>query len=332
MSDPDRPFSSLSNDVAHPYSVWDARAPASIDPLGRLRLITPELVARAAREEIRSGERFSLDLTIEAGGFTLFGRKKAEREVRRIDKCGETRAEAEKTGQRWFPKHDDLIHINTQSSTQWDGPLHVSYPDSGLFYGGADVDDVRTGNVTRGIAAWAEAGGIVGRGVLIDYARWAKKHDIAFNPCLESHGVSVSTIKEIAADQGVEFRRGDVFILRTGYETRFNEMSKRGELDQIKAEYAGIAQGEDTLRFLWDNGFVAVAGDQPAFEAWPAAPEKLLHPVLLSGWMLPIGELLALEKLADHCEKEKRWTFFFSSMPLKIDKGLASTGQNMAIF
>jgi hypothetical protein len=63
-----------------------------------------------------------------------------------------------------------------------------------------------------------------------------------------------------------------------------------------------------------------------------AAPEKLLHPVLLSGWMLTIGELLALDDLAAHCEKENRWTFYFSAMPLKIEQGLASTGQTLAIF
>jgi hypothetical protein len=60
--------------------------------------------------------------------------------------------------------------------------------------------------------------------------------------------------------------------------------------------------------------------------------EKLLHPVLLAGWMLTIGELLALDELAAHCEKENRWTFFFSAVPLKVEQGLASTGQTLAIF
>lgn len=194
---PDRPFPSLSKDPDHPFSVWEKPEPATIDPLGRLAITTPELVQRAAREEIQTGARFSLDLSIEQDGFTLFGRKKAERTVRRIDRCAATKRETEERGDLWFPKHDDLIHINTQvkmlpsrcetlfsssfsvflfereqSSTQFDGPCHVSYPGSGYFYGGATVEDVESGNIGRGIARWAEAGGIVGRGVLIDYARW----------------------------------------------------------------------------------------------------------------------------------------------------------------
>ncbi|GAA6012689.1 hypothetical protein JCM11491_002531 [Sporobolomyces phaffii] len=287
----DRPFSALSASPDHPHSVWDDPHPTTINPLGRLALITPELVRRAAQDEIRTGERFSLDLTIENGAFTLFGRKKAERTVRRIDKCAPTKQESDANGEL-----------------------------CGLFYGGATVEDVAAGKAGRGMAAWAEAGGI------------AKKHDIAFDPCLQSHQVPLDVIKEIAKEQGVEFRRGDIFILRTGYETRFNELKANNQLDRIGGTYAGIAQGTDVLEFLWNEGFVAVAGDQPAFEAWPAAPDKLLHPVLLSGWMLPIGELLALEHLAQHCEEQARWTFYFSAMPLKVEHGLASTGQTLAIF
>jgi hypothetical protein len=48
--------------------------------------------------------------------------------------------------------------------------------------------------------------------------------------------------------------------------------------------------------------------------------------------MLPIGELLSLDELAAHCEKERRWTFYLSAMPLKVEHGLASTGQIVAIF
>ena len=112
-----RSFSALCKDAGHPHSVWDTPEPSSINPLGRLALISPELVKQAAKEEIRSGLRFSLDLSIESGGFTLFGRKKAERTVKRIDKSAATKEEAEKNGERWFPKHDDLLHINTQVSS-----------------------------------------------------------------------------------------------------------------------------------------------------------------------------------------------------------------------
>ena len=115
--DRNRPFSSLSKNPDHPHSVWENPEPATINPLGRLALITPELVKQAASEEIQTGERFSLDLSIENEGFTLFGRKKAERTVKRIDRCAKSKEETEKNGELWFPKHDDLLHINTQVSS-----------------------------------------------------------------------------------------------------------------------------------------------------------------------------------------------------------------------
>lgn len=45
-----------------------------------------------------------------------------------------------------------------------------AYPS--LSSPGATVEDTKAGNVGRGVAAWADAGGILGRGVLIDYGRW----------------------------------------------------------------------------------------------------------------------------------------------------------------
>ena len=44
----------------------------------------------------------------------------------------------------------------------------------------------------------------------------AKRNNVEFDPCLESHQVPLKVIREIAKEQGVDFRRGDIFILRTG--------------------------------------------------------------------------------------------------------------------
>lgn len=33
---------------------------------------------------------------------------------------------------------------------------------------------------------------------------------------------------------------------------------------------------------------------------------------------MPIGELFHLERLAVECAQRRKWTFFFSSMPLKV--------------
>ncbi|KAL8718633.1 MAG: hypothetical protein Q9225_004251 [Loekoesia sp. 1 TL-2023] len=96
--------------------------------------------------------------------------------------------------------------------------------------------------------------------------------------------------------------------------------------------------------WLWENGFAAVAGDAVAWECAPLGmitrshsdglmgkeeyhneegkEEQMstLHQWLIAGWGRPIGEMFDLEELATHCEREGRWSFFLSSIPLKQDE------------
>lgn len=99
------------------------------------------------------------------------------------------------------------------------------------------------------------------------------------------------------------------------------------------------------LEWIWDN-FSAVAGDHPAFESYrkfssvlfakknvlsegiclceiAPPPDWSLHQVLLAGWGCPIGELFDLEKLADVCERQQRWSFFVSSEVCNVPGGVA---------
>lgn len=47
-------------------------------------------------------------------------------------------------------------------------------------------------------------------------------------------------------------------------------------------------------------------------------PRYVLHQWLLAGWGMPIGEMFDLERLARECELSGRWSFFISSVPLKV--------------
>lgn len=64
----------------------------------------------------------------------------------------------------------------------------------------------------------------------------------------------------------------------------------------------------------------------------PADPQWHLHPILLAGWGTPIGELFNLETLAELCQAQKRWSFFFTSAPLNYAGAVASPPNAMAIF
>lgn len=92
--------------------------------------------------------------------------------------------------------------------------------------------------------------------------------------------------------------------------------------ESVPHKFVGVEQSEDSIRWIWDN-FSAVAGDHPTFECWPTQKDWLLHEILLAGWGCPIGELFDLEKLAEQCKKEKRWSFFVSSEPCNVPGGVA---------
>ena len=61
---------------------------------------------------------------------------------------------------------------------------------------------------------WAKKG-IVGRGVLIDYYSYAQEQGIDYEPW-SYHKITVADIKAIAMKSGIEFRTGDILLLRTG--------------------------------------------------------------------------------------------------------------------
>jgi kynurenine formamidase len=190
--------------------------------------------------------------------------------------------------------------------------------------------------------AWTKQG-IVGRGVLIDFVSYAEKNNLAYDP-LGFHAIPLETFKTIAMEQNLEFLPGDIIFLRTGF-TRAWEKAQLSHKQTIMAkspfEYVGLESTVKVLEFLWDSQIAAVAGDCPGFEAWPPSGanaatigvlEKGMHPTLLCGFGMPIGEMFDLEDLALQCEREKRWSFFVTSMPLNLRGGIASPPNATAVF
>lgn len=93
----------------------------------------------------------------------------------------------------------------------------------------------------------------------------------------------------------------------------------RAEQEKLAATYPPPAIGLESLRWIRDNQFAAVVGDQPIFEAWSCQnTDYMLHEWLLAGWGTPIGELFDLKQLSEEYQKRKRWSFPFSSMPLRV--------------
>ncbi|OCL05782.1 hypothetical protein AOQ84DRAFT_298293 [Glonium stellatum] len=289
------------------------------DQLGFLNRLTDEVVLEAAKE-IKTGTRISLNWPMDAqGDIPFFGRQTFHKNV--------------------YPKpprivNDDTWTFNTQSSSQWDGLRHFGYQKEAKFYNGVTMDDIhgKACSNVNGIHAWSERG-IVGRGVLLDYHSWCLANNISYEP-FKTGSIPLTHLKAVAEFQGVDFKFGDILIIRSGYMAAYSTL-QHAELESlskvIPPTFSGIEQSEEVLEWIWDN-FSAVAGDQPSFECWPSQQPFLLHEVLLAGWGCPIGELFDLEALAGQCKKLGRYSFFVTSEVCNVPGGVASPPNILAIF
>lgn len=191
-----------------------------------------------------------------------------------------------------------LTHISEQSS-QWDGLRHWSMPGSSdtqqrLWYGGTTKMDILDRSNDRiGIHHWAREG-ITGRGVLIDYASWAEKKGIQYST-FSLHTIKLRDILEIAQESNIAFEKGDILLVRSGmtkeWEHKMDIAAKKAYSASNSPKHAGVEATTEMLRWIWDTGFAAVAGDAISWEVYPPLGDFMLHDYLLSGWGMPIGKL-----------------------------------------
>src|SRR5437870_11107769 len=177
------------------------------DELGVLNYITPQDIVNAARL-VKKGKIFRLGLELDENG--------PQRGI---------------FGGRWNPLHqmlatgtdavagkhdvtprlryaDDAIHLPTQAATQWDALSHVFLVDKMWNGYPATLDDMR-GAHKNGSRKFANK--MVGRGVLLDVARWK---GVACLP--DGYSITVTELDATARAQNVAVRRGDFVIVRTG--------------------------------------------------------------------------------------------------------------------
>lgn len=323
------PFSSLPMDPSGPEgNAWGRFGPA--DALGMLNLLTPSTIARAAATEIKTGLRVSLDWPLNKPDHPLIsGRARLEHKIRNRAKGPDLRC-----------INDDWLGFDTQSGSQWDGFRHFGKLDMKRYYNGATHEQVLSDPTVQGIDAWAQSGGITGRGVLLDYASWAGEKGIQLRHWTRQT-IPVAHLIELVKDYEITFVPGDVLFIRSGFTAAYEaltESEKKALGERPVAEFLGVEAHQDTLKWLWEHQFAAVAGDSPSFEAGPPMgvpgtdQRFVLHEWLLAGWGCPIGEMFDLELLSRRCKNLGRWSFFVCSVPLKVPGGVASPPNAVAIF
>jgi kynurenine formamidase len=271
----------------------------------------------------RTGEVHRLDLDLAVIDPPLFGRSRLEHTVH---------------GEPGGGSHDDELTFNTQSATQWDGFRHIGHPDHGHF-GGLDDE-------AHGIDAMA--GGIVGRGVVLDVGTALER---AGRPIRVDAPTPIDPADlELALEAtGTELRRGDVLCVRTGWLTWYRGLDAAGR--RACAETlgcCGLRPSDELFAFLWDHHVAAVSTDTPALEPWPigahldkAARRSLRdagrvdlvfgHFAILALLGIPIGELFDLDTWAAAAGRDGRCDALFVSAPLIVTGGVASPPNALAI-
>lgn len=148
------------------------------------------------------------------------------------------------------------------------------------------------------------------------------------------------------ASQGGDIQIGDILFVRSGFTEDYarrssSEIAKIGArpftMDTFDADktqaWTGLKAEQPVVEWLHDCYFAAVGGDSPTFEAFPPrGREGSLHGYCLALWGMPLGEMVDLEKVAALAKKNGKYTFFFTSAPANVVRGVASHVNGTAIF
>lgn len=298
------------------WGLWGAE-----DEVGAINLLDGSCVLRGI-SSVRSGEVFPLNWPLEEPSPPFYGRQPIRHQIFPILEDAND------------DSYDDFF---PQGSSQWDGLSHIGHPEYG-YYNGRKVGDFTGKEGTKnGIEHWARRG-IVGRGVLLDVARYmeAQGRHIDGGARLE---ISVQDLEAVREWAGVTYETGDILLVRTGWMAWYEKLTLEERVDLAEDSFArlrgpGLAAGESMERYLWDMHFSGVAADNSTLEAWPPSAVvagEMLHVNVMALLGIPIGELWFLEDLSRACAADGRWDFLLTSAPLNKLGGVGSPANAIAV-
>lgn len=298
------------------------------DQLGTLNHLTESTVLEA-RQGIRSGQVVNLNLPLTFFNPPLIAHR------------GNPKHEI--FGLNEYNRDDKIDGLFTQACTQIDGLRHFAHPDYG-FYNGVSGDLLNTDHADLGMQNVASKG-IVGRGVLIDVARYREQQGNPLSP-MTNEPITVADIENTLSWQGAVVKPGDIVLIRTGWLTAYRQglLHGSGPIQSV-----GLSQSEDIARWIWNSRLAVIAADNIALEAWPPQEDALptlkeqsgrietsshtgmLHRLLIPLLGITIGELWDLDELSDCCAQSGYFDFFLTAEPLHLIGGVGSPANALAI-
>lgn len=280
------------------------------DERGAANFISPELL-RDAAGLVKRGKVYSLSLPIQQRGVPVFPRRAPCLHFMTLDGGDYAAGFSRKGG---FQTSDDYISLPTHGTTHIDALAHVWYDDQ--LYNGYLGSSVRsTGAAKLGIDKLKH---LCGRGVHLDLCAWQGVDHLP-----GGYVVAADDLRACAAAQGVDVRKGDIVLFRTGWQQVF---AKEGGPKFFEQE-PGI--GLDAARWLGELGVAAIGSDNYGVEVVPTehGDPAPVHRMLIRDYGMYLLELFVLDALA----KDQVHEFLFVAAPLMITGGVGSPINPLAL-
>jgi kynurenine formamidase len=291
------------------------------DEIGTLNHLTPDDVVAATRL-VKKGQVFALGIPLDGNGPQngLFGGRWNPIHTMLATGTDAIAGRFDETNKIRYA--DDALNMPVQAATHWDSLGHVFYEEK--MYNGFDAKLVDGGGVHKNGIEHTRSK-MVGRGVLLDVARFKGVDSLP-----DGYGISNDELDATARAQGVEIRRGDFVIIRTG---QMEACLKAGEW----GGYAGgDAPGVKFENCYWsqEHQIAAICSDTWGVEVRPNETSEVFQPwhwVVIPAMGLTMGEMFYLKELAEDCAADKVYEFFFCGPPLVITGGTGSPINPQAI-
>lgn len=291
------------------------------DRIGTLNHVTPDLV-RAAAGLVRTGEVFAMGIPLDNKGpqTGLFGGRWNPIHTMLATGTDAIAGRFDETNKLRYA--DDALNMPVQAATHWDSLGHIFLDDK--MYNGLDAKLVDGGGVQE-LGIEHTRAKMVGRGVLLDVARHRGVDWLA-----DGEGIGNDELDACAKAQGVEIRRGDFVILRTGQMERCLSQGAWGG-------YAGgDAPGVKFENCYWSQAkeIAAICSDTWGVEVRPNETTEVQQPwhwVVIPAIGLTMGEMFYVKELAEACAGDKVYEFLFTGPPLVISGGTGSPINPLAI-
>ena len=296
------------------------------DEIGTLNFTTAEDIIAAA-QLVKKGKVISLALNFDHTGpqgakskYPAMGRTNP---IHSMIRTG-TDAYSGVLDKRGIRAADDMVTMPLQCGTQWDGLGHVFYED--YMWNGFDCREVTSAGAQKcGIEKTKNK--MVGRGVFLDVARALEKE------CLEDgYGITCDDLDLTAKKQGVELKRGDYIIVRTG---QMERCFKAGSWDGYPG---GDAPGFafETLEWVHRTELAALASDTWGCEVRPNESEAAginqpWHWITIPIMGMTMGEIFNVKELGEDCAEDGVYEYLFVAPAIPITGAVGSPVNPLAI-